>query len=57
MYIYIYICIHIYISHAVNPGAKGALSGRRNRSQAPPIRPISLLILLDSNFPGNPLWT
>ena len=49
-------------------GRGGALRGRRSAHPAGPapargdIRPISLLTeslltLLDSNFPGNPLWT
>ena len=60
VYIYIYMCMYVYIYIYIYVEQ---VMTKRLRSKTEAIaRPISLLTLslltlLDSNFPGNPLWT
>ena len=54
--------IYIYIERERGQGKGVPKKGRRCGSEGERVRPISLLTLsllrlLDSNFPGNPLWT
>ena len=61
VYIYIYTCICIHVIVSVGCVLLAAFLSLTRAAGHPCLRPISLLMLplltlLDSNFPGNPLW-